>query len=75
VLFNNGEKIFLPVFTIYRSANITEETAEDLLGVLKVAKVMPRRIIVFSLIGILVIVLSFFLCRTKKRLIQPESLL
>lgn len=59
----------LPVFTVYRSANLTEETANDLLGVLKIAIVLPRRMIIGSIIGILFGVISLFLWRTKERLV------
>lgn len=57
VLFPQLESTMLPVMTLFRSANMTQDAADDLLGDLKVALAAPRKILIFSLSG-----LFFTLC-------------
>jgi hypothetical protein len=57
----------LPVFTIYRSGNMTQEIADKVLGDLKVALAAPTKLILLSVFGIIFTVFCLIACRLKQR--------
>lgn len=66
----------LPVFTIFRSGNITEDKANELLGDLKTALAAPNKLIALSLFGLILTAFCVVGCRMKaKRMEMSESLM
>jgi len=64
----------LPIFTVYRCANLTEDTANDVLGPLKVALAAPRYLLIFCITGIILTVISMVCCVMRaRRQKQPNS--
>lgn len=51
VLFTQKSRM-MPVFTLYRSGNMTEDVANDLLGDLKTALQAPKKLVMLSLFGL-----------------------
>lgn len=57
----------LPVFTIYRSGNMTQEIADKVLGDLKVALAAPTKLILLSVFGIIFTIFCMIASRLKQR--------
>lgn len=53
----------LPVFTLYRSGNLTESAANDLLGDLKIALAVPSKMTLFCIVGVIFCILGVCACR------------
>jgi hypothetical protein len=71
------QEAMLPIFSLYRSANLTEEAAQRLLGDLKTALAAPRKIMLLS-VTLLVAVLTCTCCcavrDSKKKAVIPSLL-
>lgn len=52
----------LPIMSVFRSANLTQEAADDVLGDLKIALAAPRKILLFSVVGLLISVAASSCC-------------
>lgn len=66
----------LPVFTLYRSGNLTEEKANELLGDLKTALAAPKKLIMLSIFGLICTACCVLGCSMKsKRMEMKESLM
>lgn len=76
VLFKQQARM-LPVFTLYRSGNMTEVVANDLLGDLKTALLAPKKLVLLSLFGIALTAFLLVCCmmRSSKREAVSGSLL
>jgi hypothetical protein len=55
----------LPIFTVYRSGNMTEAAAEELLGALKIGLKAPLIVSLVCLGGIIVSIVSMYVCFRK----------
>lgn len=70
------EETLLPIFTLYRSGNLTEKACDDLLGDLRIALGLPRQLAIASAVGIFLMGLCICCClKTKKQREVPDSLL
>jgi hypothetical protein len=47
----------LPIFSLYRSGNISESSANDLFGDLKIALGAQRKVFLFGIVGALICLL------------------
>jgi hypothetical protein len=72
ILFTR-EAHMLPVFTIYRSGNMSEAAAEDLLGDLKIALAAPTKLALFSVFGIIFAVFCTIACNVKQKKVEMSS--
>ena len=67
----------MPVVSVYRGANLTEDKVDDLLGPLKMAIAAPRVMTIFS-ISFLLIVISWLCCcvmgRKERQKVSPSLL-
>lgn len=76
ILFSQREPVMLPVVSVYRSANLTEAKANELLGDLKTALAAPRKMILFSVVGLLLVIAMKCCCLvTGRKESKAESLL
>ena len=74
-MFNINETM-MPVVSVYRGANLTEDKVDDLLGPLKIAIAAPRYLTIFS-VAMLLIVISWISCclmRRKEQKVSPSLL-
>jgi hypothetical protein len=53
----------LPVFTLYRSGNLTETAANDVLGDLKIALAVPNKMSLFCIVAVIFSILGVCACR------------
>jgi hypothetical protein len=63
----------LPVFTLYRSGNMTEDSANDLLGDLKIALQAPRKLVLLSLFGIIFTIFLMIACSMRSKSSEHSS--
>jgi hypothetical protein len=57
----------MPVFTLFRSANLSENSANDILGDLKTALGAPRKLLIASIVGVVVMGLCIACCIMRQR--------
>lgn len=57
----------MPVFSIFRSGNMTQEIADEVLGDLKIAMAAPTKLILLSVFGIIFTVFCMIASRLKQR--------
>jgi|JI9StandDraft_1071089.scaffolds.fasta_scaffold548115_1 hypothetical protein len=67
ILFPQLESAMLPIMAVYRSANLTQEAVDDVLGDLKTALEAPRKILIFSLSGLLVSISATICCLYRNK--------
>ena len=60
------EEVMLPLFTVYRSGNMSEEAANDLLGQLKIGQKLPIILGIVSVFGIVLTVMAMYWCKRKE---------
>lgn len=65
----------IPVFSLYRSGNMSESIAKDLLGDLKFALGLPKKLLILSIVGVIFCAACLVGCNMKKKPVNKSSLL